>query len=156
VVPDEEDQHHLETLVTALCAAEAGRPLQPVDLPNSTAFWFLEHAMHFRAVAFAALRLMDCLVRSGDDAVRERVAHALAPFVNLYPAKVEQQLYTLAAIPAERVQVAVADTLVHLLHESDEPGRIADRWNERSDATRALLRTALERLAASEPEHAAF
>lgn len=152
-VPDEgPPERELRVVVDALCVVESGLPLEPGALPAAMGSWFLEHATHFRPVAYSALRLMDHLVRSGDEGVRAKVATALAPFVLSNPVKVEHLLLALAASSSREVRTRVVETLVRLLRECDEPAELEERWNERSEGTRELIQIARKLLSLRNPD----
>ena len=144
---EEDLERHLDPVVEALCTVEVDKPLRPADLPQASAWWFLEQARHFQSVAYAALRLMDHLCAIGDDRMRARAATALSHFVQLRPASVEQQLMALATSPAKDVRAAVVETLVALLRECDDRAQVMERWQERSDITRELAQVAEKLLA---------
>jgi hypothetical protein len=148
------EDRQLELVVDALCAVETGRPPFP-ELPQATACWFLERAEHFSAVAFSALRLIERLARRGNDAIKARAALALGSYVTLYPTKVEQLLVSLAASQSRDVREGIIETLVRLLQESDDRGRVIERWWEHSDDTRELLHIASKLFALRSPDREA-
>ena len=138
----------LAIVVDALCAAEAGRPVDETDLPYYVACWFLDHAARFRqGAAWAALRLIEQIIRRGDDEMCARGALALVDYVALAPVDAERLLFELAEHPSRHVRAALLGAVMAYFGATDDSDAACRRWLRRSHAAGAMALRARKLLA---------
>ena len=136
-----------DEVVELLCLVEAGRRLHVSRMSRSTLCWFLDHAHRFRPVAFAAVGLMERIVKGGDVGLRAGVARALGSFLDVAPQRTEPMLLALARDPEAEVRSAVEDVMaVHLVRIA-RPDTVVERWVDAGAEPRELVARAMRRAA---------
>jgi hypothetical protein len=114
-----EAEQQPDLMAAALCAAELNEPFDLAQTP-SVMFAELFLAVHRlrELVPYATVRLLTRLGNDPRDELRAGTARALGDFVDIYPARVEKLLLSLACDPSGPVRAAAAGTLSATLRKA--------------------------------------